>query len=254
MSCNSCSNVTLPGVAGPAGAVGPQGAAGDDGLGFTGGSYDSGTGIVTFTSDDGLGFSTTDLRGANGVASPALLEAATSSTEISNTSYTTALPGASVWNVADGTLDANEDTLVLLGNVLFTQSDSVTYGLNIKFGTADIEIGYPTVAAFPDFEGRYIVKNTFSVEFTRVSNTELRVVSRITLYYGFGNVTFDYSNETFASMGDMPFEISNSSQSITGINLTTSGSSGYDIDVRLKTSSGASPCKLTDCKLYLLSK
>jgi len=64
MSCNSCSNVTLPGVVGPAGPVGPKGDPGDNGLGFTGGSYDSGTGIVTFTSDDGLGFSTTDLRGA----------------------------------------------------------------------------------------------------------------------------------------------------------------------------------------------
>jgi len=33
-------------------------------LGWTGGSYDANTGIVTFTSDDGLGFSTTDLRGS----------------------------------------------------------------------------------------------------------------------------------------------------------------------------------------------
>ena len=40
---------------------------GEDGKGWTGGSYDSGTGIVTFTSDDGLGFSTTDLRGADGL-------------------------------------------------------------------------------------------------------------------------------------------------------------------------------------------
>jgi hypothetical protein len=47
---------------------GPQGAgiAGTDGLGWTGGSYDGGTGIVTFTSDDGLGFATGDLRGTNG--------------------------------------------------------------------------------------------------------------------------------------------------------------------------------------------
>ena len=35
-------------------------------LGFTGGSYNSSTGVVTFTSDDGLGFSTGDLRGADG--------------------------------------------------------------------------------------------------------------------------------------------------------------------------------------------
>ena len=42
---------------------GPPGA---DGKGWTGGSYDSGTGVVTFTSDDGLGFNTGDLRGADG--------------------------------------------------------------------------------------------------------------------------------------------------------------------------------------------
>ena len=46
---------------------GPQGPIGD---GFTGGSYNSSTGVVTFTSADGLGFSTGDLRGQAGVGSP----------------------------------------------------------------------------------------------------------------------------------------------------------------------------------------
>jgi len=36
---------------------------GPKGDGFTGGSYDSGTGVVTFNSKDGIGFSTEDLRG-----------------------------------------------------------------------------------------------------------------------------------------------------------------------------------------------
>jgi len=39
---------------------------GPPGKGWTGGSYNASTGIVTFTSSDGLGFSTTDLRGADG--------------------------------------------------------------------------------------------------------------------------------------------------------------------------------------------
>ena len=47
---------------------GNTGATGADGLGWTGGSYNPATGIVTFTSDDGLGFSTSDLRGATGAA------------------------------------------------------------------------------------------------------------------------------------------------------------------------------------------
>ena len=51
------------GPQGATGATGATGAQGPTGAGFTGGSYDGATGIVTFTSADGLGFSTTDLRG-----------------------------------------------------------------------------------------------------------------------------------------------------------------------------------------------
>jgi hypothetical protein len=54
------------GAPGAPGAPGADGAAGADGLGWTGGSYNAGTGIVTFTSTDGLGFVTGDLRGADG--------------------------------------------------------------------------------------------------------------------------------------------------------------------------------------------
>jgi len=66
----------VPGVAGQqgfTGVPGADGAAGADGTGFTGGSYDAATGVVTFTSDDvdsngnSLGFTTGDLRGADGV-------------------------------------------------------------------------------------------------------------------------------------------------------------------------------------------
>jgi hypothetical protein len=60
----------VDGVNGVDGAPGADGADGADGLGFTGGSYDAGTGVVTFTSDDGLGFATGDLRGADGADAP----------------------------------------------------------------------------------------------------------------------------------------------------------------------------------------
>jgi hypothetical protein len=53
-------------LSGPTGAAGTNGTNGADGKGFTGGSYNASTGVVTFTSDDGLGFSTGDLRGADG--------------------------------------------------------------------------------------------------------------------------------------------------------------------------------------------
>ena len=44
--------------------VGPQGVKGD---GWTDGTYNDLTGIITFTSDDGLGFVTDDVRGSNGI-------------------------------------------------------------------------------------------------------------------------------------------------------------------------------------------
>jgi hypothetical protein len=58
---------------GASGTNGTNGTNGTDGLGFTGGSYNASTGIVTFTSDDGLGFSTGDLRGADGSGTGDLL-------------------------------------------------------------------------------------------------------------------------------------------------------------------------------------
>lgn len=57
------------GATGPQGIQGIQGIQGDQGLGFTGGSYNASTGVVTFTSDDGLGFSTGDLRGTGDMLS-----------------------------------------------------------------------------------------------------------------------------------------------------------------------------------------
>ena len=57
---------TTMSTAAGAGADGEDGVDGSDGKGFTGGSYDTSTGIVTFTSNDGLGFATGDLRGATG--------------------------------------------------------------------------------------------------------------------------------------------------------------------------------------------
>lgn len=48
-----------------------QSITGPAGPGWTGGTYDANTGVVTFTSNDGLGFSTTDLRGEQGIQGPA---------------------------------------------------------------------------------------------------------------------------------------------------------------------------------------
>ena len=69
-----------PGTDGTNGTDGADGTNGTNGDGFTGGSYNSGTGVVTFTSDDGLGFSTGDLRGAAGSGGASILVASYSDT------------------------------------------------------------------------------------------------------------------------------------------------------------------------------
>ena len=65
------SNGNATELTGGSGGSGSDGADGADGKGWTGGSYDSSTGVVTFTSNDGLGFTTGDLRGATGATGAA---------------------------------------------------------------------------------------------------------------------------------------------------------------------------------------
>jgi len=50
------------------GAAGTDGDDGADGDGWTGATYNAGTGVLTFASADGLGFATGDLRGPQGDA------------------------------------------------------------------------------------------------------------------------------------------------------------------------------------------
>lgn len=71
------------------GEQGPQGNPGIDGLGWTGGTYDSNTGIITFSSDDGLGFSTLDLRGDDGIGVPSGGTTGQALIKLSNTDYDT---------------------------------------------------------------------------------------------------------------------------------------------------------------------
>ena len=76
------------GVQGPAGNDGAPGADGENGLGWTGGSYDAGTGKVTFTSNDDLEFSTGDLRGAGSGGSQASRSSASAQTGTINNNAT----------------------------------------------------------------------------------------------------------------------------------------------------------------------
>jgi hypothetical protein len=85
MSCNSCSNVTLPGVVGPAGADGDAGAAGTNGNGIVSTSWTSNSGgdpqgtqgttdTYTITYDDATTSTFLVTNGANGTNGTTVLD------------------------------------------------------------------------------------------------------------------------------------------------------------------------------------
>jgi len=98
-----------------AGATGPAGAAGQ---GWTGGTYDSSTGVVTFTSNDGLGFATGDLRGSGGGTTSTPTSVNYSSTEIQTgywqMDFDVAMAGASFQRVDEinGAISIGLDSIV----------------------------------------------------------------------------------------------------------------------------------------------
>ena len=182
MSCNSCSNVTLPGVVGPAGAAGADGNDGNDGLGFTGGSYDSLTGIVTFTSDDGLGFSTTDLRGADGVDGvPVLFMDTTGPNTASNNATSAGVNSIRTDLIDGGTIGTVGDFIKIKGEVIADAADNYFATVRIKFGGADMFVWYAGMKMGGPglkFEVDLVVSDTDEIR-PHVSFTSYKVASRL---------------------------------------------------------------------------
>lgn len=143
----------IQGIQGETGATGPAGA---NGLGWTGGSYNPTTGVVTFTSNDGLGFVTGDLRGADGLGTGDLLAAnnlsdlaniATARTNLglgtaattASTDYATAAQGAladTALQPADigSTVQGYDAGLAYLDGLNFTNEATFKAGVNLEIG------------------------------------------------------------------------------------------------------------------------
>jgi hypothetical protein len=148
----------IQGIQGETGATGATGPQGDTGAGFTGGSYNASTGVVTFTSDDGLGFVTGDLRGADGEGSGDLLStnnlsdltsASTARTNLglgtaattASTDYATAAQGA----LADSALQSFTETdPVYTASSWYTTTNNAT-NWDTAYGWGDHStVGYLT--------------------------------------------------------------------------------------------------------------
>lgn len=248
MSCNSCSNITLPGVQGPQGPAGTNGAPGTDGDGFTGGSYDGGTGIVTFTSNDGLGFSTGDLRGADGTNGILLLGTITSPVEVSDTGYTTANAiGGSPWAVPANTLKDTGDTLRLELTVIPKKTDGENTSLRINVGSDVVQITgtSPYDVEFPNSAWYRI-----EVDMIKISDTALHVSFHSILE---GQGLDFYSTNTATSLGGGGYiKVDKSSQTLNvGTNMV---SNSFNVSVEMEVTNASYPAKLTHGKLYFLKQ
>jgi len=107
------------------------GADGADGSGWTGGSYDSNSGIATFTSTDGLGFSTTDLRGADGATGAT--GAAGSDANVTSGNVGAVLAAGTNISVAEATAE-----IATTNSIVFTQK-TIIYSSTTT--TADWSLG-----------------------------------------------------------------------------------------------------------------
>jgi len=254
MSCNSCSNITLPGVPGPAGAPGAAGAAGN---GIVSVSFQSTTNPlgtpavagytdtyrITYTDATTFDYDIVNgTVGTNGTNGTTLLKSITSEAE-------TALPGyTSVFShsVIANNLLADEDTLRFEGTVLNTVSDNSLVGVNIQFAGTSLILGISPIFDYPNVEVQGVLRYDILVDIVRVSSSSVRIESKFSNSTAIVNYGGSYSAEVSGSI-----TIGNSSQTITGLDLVNTA---YPFEVKLRTDSALRPTKLTVGKLYLLNK
>jgi len=229
MSCNSCSNITLPGVQGP---QGPQGPAGTNGTNGTNGANGA----------DGA-------DGADGIDGVALIYALTSPSSDVTTSGYSVPSGVSIPTIAADTLDTNEDTIRLEGIVFNTIGD-VVQGLEISISQPSLvatQLGLGIIAAELAYQGSIGYK--FSVDITRVSNTSVRVKANNEVMLNTGSPIYLYASNY--AVGYVPLKIDVANQVISGTDLT---GESLTIDLKLNTSNSSFPTKISDLKIFLIKK
>ena len=160
MSCNSCSNVTLPGVVGPAGAPGANGV---NGRGITSIVFYSTTnpggtaGVagyvdtyrITYTD-----FTTVDYNVANGADGDdgadgvlVLFMDTTGHNTASNNATSAGVNSIRTDQIDGGTIETVGDFIKIKGEVITDRADNYIATVRIKFGGADMFVWYAGIKA-----------------------------------------------------------------------------------------------------------
>jgi len=263
MSCNSCSNVTLPGVPGPAGS---NGAPGVDGVGITSIVFNSTTnpggtaGVAGYidtyrieytngtTQDYDVANGSNGGPGTDGVAILKIIGDESSDYTSSSPGRPTIPVGDSFpWTVPSGTLSSDYDALQFEGLIYFTKGDALKEA-QIKINTTNINVSQGTnpmaaIGAVFSFQ--------FKATFIRTSSTTLRVESSTVQVSDTGGVFNFSTNEMLYT--DLDFS-SNAFKNGQVVTVSDMGSNSFDVDLEFSTANVAQPLKLVNCKLLKLKK
>ena len=251
MSCNSCSNITLPGVQGPQGPAGDNGAPGDDGNGIVSITLDSTVGLVdtyeiTYTESSPTTFDVTN--GADGTNGILLLGTITSPVEVSDTGYNTANAiGGSPWAVPANTLKDTGDTLRLELTVIPKKTDGEYTYLRINVGSDVVQISGTSPY---DIQFQNDAWYRIEVDMIKISDTALHVSYHSILEAQ--GVDFYSGNSATSFSGAGYIKSAKSSQTLNvGTNMV---SNPFNVSVEMEVTNASYPAKLTHGKLYFLKQ
>lgn len=289
MSCNSCSNVTLPGVAGPAGAAGAPGSDGDSVVVLkiyiralstpstpSGGSYDFSTHTLTAPASwsSGVPAGSNPCYVSNGTASVNGTTGTDSSITWSSPvlAFQNGAPGANGVSLINTITAPVETTVAAVGsyenlaswsvpaNTLKDTGDTLRLQLKVlpkksdaEFASINIEV-YGNVIELTstppnDFKWNSFFVNTLQIDMIRTSSSDLHIEASWTI----DTISVDgyANNESITTtLGGLYISFHKAQQTITGLDFTNN----IPVDVQLKITNSLYPVKLLMGKLYFFKK
>jgi hypothetical protein len=239
MSCNSCSNVTLPGVAGPAGAVGPAGETGPSST-ITVGTVTSGSpaAVVDVGTPGAAIFNFTIPTGATGPQGPS------GTSVIYNTVTEVTTPTTTNPFALMGTAPLSVNELQEVGDMIvcdfefYTDNPTQTVAsgwvvMSVETGGSDTLIGYDSLPQFANAaEIRiYLIKDGATSVNVRYEVTRKTVT--------------DFSNDDSSIVPTSPSLITQTKRTVDFGSITMDFSNQYDIHTYGKTANASFPLKLS---------